>query len=150
MSTFFGRVLLSILIGVGAAVGFRSDVGGELDKTLREAKVSLSEKANIAVDSAREVKTRVNNSVLVSAQANANSKASVKYNAKADAKTKGNLDVQVITGGNLIDNVVSDLSVDGSLDTNSQTTVGADAQGPELDLKNKAKSTLDLSLDILK
>ena len=43
MSKFFAQLLLSIMIGVGAAVGFRSDVRGELNKTWREAKASLHE-----------------------------------------------------------------------------------------------------------
>lgn len=150
MSKFFAQLLLSIMIGVGAAVGVRSDVRGEVNKTLREAKVSLQETAKITLDSAANVKTQVNTAVSVSAKANTNVKASIKDNAKADAKAKGNLDVQVITGGNLLDQSLSSFSVDGSLNTNSQTTVGADAQGLELDLKNKAKSTLDVGLDILK
>ena len=150
MSKFFAQLLLSIIIGVGAAVGFRSDVRGEVSKTLREAKVSLQETAKITLDSPGDVKTRVNTAVSVSAKTNANIKASIKGNAKTDAKAKGNLGVQVITTGDLLDDVVSTLSLDGSLNTNTQTNVGADAQGLELDLKNTAKSTLDVGLDILK
>ena len=150
MSKFFAQLLLSIMIGVGAAVGFRSDVRGEVSKTLREAKVSLHETAKITLDSPGDVKTRVNMAVSVSAKTNANIKASIKGIAKTDAKAKGNLDVQAITGGNLLDNVASNISLDGSLNTNAQTNVGADVQGLELDLKNRAKSTLDVGLNILK
>ena len=150
MSKLFAQLLLSIMIGVGAAVGFRSDVRGEVNKTLREAKVSLQETAKITLDPAGDVKTQVNTAVSVSTKTNANIKASIKGNAKTDAKAKGNSDVQAITGGNILDDVASNLSLDGSLNTNSQTNVGADAQGLELDLKNKAKSTLDVGLDILK
>jgi hypothetical protein len=146
MSKFFAQLLLSIMISVGAAVGFRSDVRGELNKTWREARLSHGETAKINLDSAANVKTQVNTAVSVWAKANTN----VKDNAKADAKVKGNVDVQVSTGGNLLNNVVPDLSLDSSLDTNSQTNVGADAQGLELDLKNKTKSTLDVGLDLLK
>jgi len=150
MSKFFAQLLLSIMLGVGAAVGFRSDVRGELDKTVREAKVSLHETAKITLDSAANVKTQVNTAVTVSAKANTNVKASIKDNAKADAKAKGNVDLQVGPGGNLLNNVVPDLSLDGSLNTNSQTSAGVDAQGLGLDLKNKINSTLDIGLDILK
>ena len=97
MSKFFAQLLLSIMISVGAAVGFRSDVRGELNKTWREAKVSLNERANITLDSAGDVKTQVNTAVTVWAKANTNVKASIKDNAKADAKAKGNVDVQVST-----------------------------------------------------
>ncbi|HEX9839161.1 MAG TPA: hypothetical protein VGA72_07445 [Anaerolineales bacterium] len=154
MSRFFAQLLLSVMIGVGAAVGFRSDVRGEVNKTSRQAKVSLNERANIALDSAGDVKTQVNTAVSVSARANTNAKASIKGNAKVDAKAKGNLDVQVTTGGDLLNNVIPDIPLDGSLDsslnTNSQTNIGADAPGLVLDLKNKTQSTLDLGLDLLK
>ena len=150
MSRFFAQLLLSIMISVGAAVGFRSDVRGELNKTWREAKVSLHETAKINLDSAANVKTQVNTAVTVSAKANTNIKASIKDNAKAGAKAKGNVDVQVSSGCNLLDNSFSDFSLDSSLNTNSQTNIGADAQGLELDLKNKTKSTLEVGLDLLK
>ena len=150
MSKFFAQLLLSIMISVGAAVGFRSDVRGELNKTWREAKVSLHETAKINLDSAANVKTQVNTAVSVWAKANTNVKASIKNNAKADAKAKGNVNVEMSTGGNLLDNSFSDFSLDSSLNTNSQTNIGADAQGLELDLKNKAKSTLEVGLALLK
>ena len=154
MSRFFAQLLLSIMISVGAAVGFRSDVRGELNKTIREAKVSLHETAKITLGSVADVKTQVDTAVSVSAKknvnVNANVKASIKDNPKANAKAKGNLDVQVITGGNLLDQSLSGFSVDGSLNVNSQSTVGADAPGPELDLKNEAKSILDVGLAILR
>jgi hypothetical protein len=154
VSRFFAQLLLSVMIGVGAAVGFRSDVRGQVNKTSRQAKVSLNERANIALDSAGDVKTQVNTAVSVSARANANAKASIKGNAKVDAKAKGNLDVQVTSGGDLLNNAITDISLDGSLDsslhTNSQTNVGADVQGLVLDLKNETQSTLDLGLDLLK
>jgi hypothetical protein len=148
MSRFFAQLLLSIVLGVGAAVGFRSDVRGELNKTVREAKVSLHETAKITLNSAANVKTQVNTAVTVSAKANTNVKASIKDNAKADMKAKGNL--QAGAGGNLLDQSLSDFSLDGSLNTNAQTTVGVDAEDLELDLKNQIKSALDVGLDILK
>jgi hypothetical protein len=156
MSKLFAQLLLSIMIGVGAAVGVRSDVRGEVHKTFREAKVSFQETAKITVDSAANVKTQVNTAVSVSAKKNmkvnvsANVKASINDNAKVDARTKANMDVQALNGGDILEDVVSTLALDGSLNTNSQTTVGADAQGLELDLKNRTKSTLDVGLDILK
>jgi hypothetical protein len=150
MSRFFAQLLLSIMIGVGAAVGFRSDVRGEVNKTSRQAKVSLNERANIALDPAGDVKTQVNTAVSVSTRANATAKASIKGNAKADAKAKGNLGVQVTTGGDLLNNAIPDIPLDSSLNTNSQTNVGADIQGLVLDLKNQTQSTLDLGLDLLK
>ena len=150
MSKFFAQLLLSIMISVGAAVGFRSDVGGELNKTWREAKVSLNERANIALDSAGDVKTQVNTAVTVWAKANTNVKASIKDNAKAGAKAKGNVDVQMSSGGNLLDESLSNFSLDSSLNTNSQTSAGVDTQGLELDVKNKTKSTLEVGLDLLK
>jgi hypothetical protein len=152
MSRFFAQLLLSIMIGVGAAAGFRSDVRGEVNKTLREAKVSLNERANMAISRVGEVKTQVNTAVSVAAKTK-NARASDIGNAKADAKLKSNLGVQVSTGGgNLLDNSVSipNVSLDTSLNTNSQTSVGTALQGLGLDLRNKTQSTLNLSLEPLK
>jgi hypothetical protein len=157
MSRFFAQLLLSIMIGLGAAAGFRSDVRGEVNKTAHEAKVSLNERANMAISPAGDVKTQVNTAVSASAKTK-NARASDIGNAKADAKVKSNLDVQVSTGGmssgggSLLNNPlpVPNVSLDTSLNTNSQTSVGAALQGLELDLKNKTQSTLNLSLDLLK
>ena len=150
MSKFFAQLLLSTLIGVGTAAGFRSDVRGEVNKALRGGKVSFQETAKITLESPAHVETQVNTAVSVSAKADANLKTSIKHNAKADAKAKGNIDMQVSTAGDLLDAGVSPLSLDGSTNTNSQTNVGADAQGLGLDLKNNARTALDVGLDILK
>jgi hypothetical protein len=156
MSKFFAQLLLSIMIGVGAAVGVRSDVRGEVNKVIREAKVSLQETAKINVDPTANVKTQVNTAVSVSAKkdakvkVNANVKASIKDNAKVDVTSKGNVDVQRGSAWNPLEDVVPTLALDGALNTNVQTTVGAETQGLELDLKNRTKSTLDVGLDILK
>jgi hypothetical protein len=152
MSRFFAQLLLSIMIGLGAAAGFRSDVRGEVNQALREAKVSLNERVHIALNPVGDVKTQVNTNVSVSAKTK-NARASDIGNAKADARVKSNLGVQVSTGGgNLLDNSVSipHVSLDTSLNTNSQTSVGTALQGLGLDLKNKTQSTLDLGLDLLK
>ena len=156
MSKFFAQLLLSIMIGVGAAVGVRSDGRGEVNKTVRDMKVALQETAKITVDPTAKVKTQVNTAVSVSAKkdakvkVNANVKASIKDNAKVDVTAKGNVDVQGSRAWNPLEDVVSTLALDGALNTNAQTTVGAEAQGLELDLKNRTKSTLDVDLDILK
>lgn len=157
MSRFFAQLLLSIMIGLGAAAGFRSDVRGEVNKTLREAKVSLNERAKMAISPAGDVKTQVNTNVSISAKTNS-ARASDIVNAKANAKVKSNLGVQVSTGGmssaggSLLNNSLSspNVSLDTSLNANSQTSVGTALGGLELDLKNKTQSTLDLGLDLLK
>jgi hypothetical protein len=152
MSRFFAHLLLSIMIGLGAAAGFRSDVRGEVNQALREAKVSLNERASMVIRPLEEVNTQVNTNVSVSAKTK-NARASDIGNAKADARVKSNLGVQVSSaGGNPLDNSVSipHVSLDTSLNTNSQTSVGTALQGLELDLKNKTQSTLELGLDLLK
>ena len=132
MSRFFAQLLLSIMIGLGAAAGFRSDVRGEVNTTLREAKVSLNERAKMAISPAGDVKTQVNTNVSISAKTN-NAGASDLVNAKANAKVKSNLGVQVSTGGmsngggSLLNNSlpIPNVSLDTSLNTNSQTSVGS-------------------------
>ena len=145
MSRFFAQLLLSVLISVSAAVGFSPDVRGEWNETWREAKAFLRETADTALGTVGHVIAQVNTAVSASAQANA--RASTEGNAKVDAKAKGSSDTQVMTEDNLFGNLFSGFSMDDSVTADSQTNAAADTQGPELNLKNRTKSTLDFSLD---
>ena len=143
MSKFFVQLLLSVLVGVSAAVGFSPNAV----KVRQEAKASLRETVNIALQSVGNLTTQVKTNTSVSAQTQV--KAPIKSNAKADTKVKGSLDAQVITGGNVLNdlNLSPEASLGGSLTTNAQTTAGTNAQGVEVNLKNTLKSVLDLNLE---
>ncbi len=43
MSKFIAQVLISVMVAISAAVGFRPDVKGDVHKTLREAKAFTQE-----------------------------------------------------------------------------------------------------------
>ena len=152
MSKFFAQLLLSVVLSVGAVVGFRSDVRGELHKALREAKVVINEKVNIDFKSTGDVKTQVNTAASISAKENG--ALSAKVTAKTNAKARGNLNsqvsnnAQVSTGGAVSTELIPNVSLDSSLNTNSQTNVGADIQDLNVDLKNQLKSTSDLNLNL--
>lgn len=147
MSKFFVQLLLSAVIGVGAAVGFRTEMRGELNKTLREAKVIINERANVDLKSTGDMKAQANTALSVSSKGI--TRISAKVNAKSDTKGKGSLNTQLNTGGALSNNLVTDLSPSGSLIANSQTNIGSNMQGLDLDLKNRINSTMDLGPGLL-
>lgn len=152
MSKFFAQLVLSVVLGVGAAVGFRSDVRGELHKTLREAKVVINEKVNIDLKSTGDVKTQANTSVSVSSKGKTG--VSAKVTVKANLKSKDNLssqvssNAQVSTGGAVSTDLIPNVSLDSSLDTNSQPNLGVGLQDLDVDLKNTLESSLELDLKI--
>lgn len=146
MSKFFIQLFVSVLIGLGAAVGFSPRARGELNQTLHETKAILSDKANVSVKTAGNVKTQVNTSVSVAAQANA--KASTKGNLKADTKASTSVDAKVVTGGTLIDESLSKTSPDASLKADSQAKIKTNTNSTDMTVKDKITSTLDFGLDL--
>lgn len=154
MSRFFAQLLFSIVLGVGAVVGFRSDVRGraEVNQALPDTKVLLQEKANVDLQATGAVKTQVNTAVSLSAREI--TRISARVNLRAVAKAKGasnaqvNSNTQLDTGGAVITNSIPEVSLNGASNTNSQTDLGADVQDLDVDLKNKLKSTLDLDLNL--
>lgn len=152
MSRFFVQLLLSMVVGVSAAVG----LGPQTIKIRQDAKASLRETVNIGLPTASNVTTQVKTSTSVSAQTQ--NKSSIKLNAKADTKVKGSLDAQVNTNTgtntNLGGAVLNDLplqtspggSVDSSVVVNTQTNASVNTPVVDLKLKNTIKSALDLNL----
>ena len=156
MYRFFSQLLLSMVIGVGAVVGFRSDVRGNFNKTLPDAKAVVNERANVSLKSIEDMKTQVSMSVSLSTKGK--TALSAKATAKANAKLKGGLNMQansntqvstqVNTGGAGSSDLIPNVSLDSSLNTNSQTNLGAGLEDLDVDLKNTIKSGLDLQLNL--
>jgi hypothetical protein len=142
MSKFFAQLLLSLVIGVGASVGFKSDVRGDFRKTLPEAKITISEKANVDLKSIDNVKTQANTSVSISSEG----KGAI--SAKANVKSKANLNSSVSTGGAGSSDPIPNVSLDSSLNANSQTNLGVGLQDLDVGLKNTLESTLELDLNL--
>jgi hypothetical protein len=152
MSRFFVQFLLSMAIGVSAAMG----LGPQAIKIRQDAKASLHQRVNIGPPTASNVTTQVKTSTSVSAQTQ--NKSSIKLNAKTDAKVKGGLDTQVNTntgtntniGGTALNDLLPQTSPGGSVDSsvtvNTQTNASVNTPVVDLKLKNTIKSDLDLNL----
>jgi hypothetical protein len=141
MSKFFVQLLLSVVVGVSAVVG----LGPQGIKIRHQAKASLREGVKIVFTAADVVKIKLNTNTSVSAQTQV--KTSIKDDVKLDSKAKGGLDARVTTGGTVLDDLDPDLSLDGSLTANTQTTSETEAGDIDLNLKEKINSALDFSID---
>ena len=152
MSRFYVQLLLSMVVGVSAAVG----LGPQAIKIRQDAKASLRETVNIGLPAASNVTTQVKTSTSVSAQTQV--KSATKLNSKADTKVKDNLNTQVNTntgtntniGGTVLNDLLPQTSSGGSVDSsvavNAQTNASVNTPVVDLTLKDKIKSALDLNL----
>jgi hypothetical protein len=151
MSRFFVQLLLSMVVGVSAAVG----LGPQAIKIRQDAKASLHEKIKADLPAFGGVTTQVRTNTSVSAQSQV--KSVIKENFKADTKVKSNLNTQVNinTGANTNMEVtvlndllpqVSPSGVDSSVAVNAQTKASVNTPVVDLKLKNTIKSDLDLNL----
>src|SRR5829696_6898903 len=91
MSKFFVQLLLSVAVGVSAAVG----LGPQAIKIRQDAKASLHEKVKANLPAFEGLTTQVRTNTSVSAQSQI--KSVIKENFKADTKVKDNLNAQVNT-----------------------------------------------------
>jgi len=154
MSRFFVQFLLSMAIGVSAAVG----LGPQAIKIRQDAKASLHERVKVDLPAVDGITTQVRTNTSVSAQPQAKSVINIKENVKADTKVKSNLDAQVNTNAetntSIGDTALNDWlpqaspggSVDSSVTVNTQTNASANTPVVDLKLKNTIKSDLDLNL----
>src|SRR5687768_4079664 len=150
MSRFYVQLLLSMVVGVSAAVG----LGPQAIKIRQDAKASLRETVNISLPTASNVTTQVKTNTLVSTQTQ--NKSSIKLNAKTDTKVKDSLDAQVNTntstniGGTVLNDLLPQTSPGGSADSsvtvNAQTDASVNTPVVDLKPKNTIKSSLDLNL----
>jgi hypothetical protein len=150
MSKFFVQLLLSVLVGVSAAVGFAPNAV----KIRQEVTASLRERVKVDLPAFGGVTTQVRTNTSVSAQSQL--KSFLKENFRADTIVKGNLNTQVntVTNTNMGDEVINDLlsqtspggSVDGSVTVNTQNNVSVNTPDVDLKLNDTIKSTLDFNL----
>jgi hypothetical protein len=154
MSKVLVQLLLSMVVGVSAAVGF----GPQAIKIRQEAKASLRETIKLVFPSASNLTTQLQTNTTVSAQTQV--KTAIKENVRVDARLRSNLNTRVTSNGtNVVNNVnlSPEVLLGGSTTTNAQTTVQANTQTTvggnlsdvDLDLKNNVKTNLDLNLPLL-
>jgi hypothetical protein len=138
MAKLFAQLLLSAMVGIGAAAGFHPDVKGKVVETLTEVKAEARQTIRSAFEAIAGTTLGVDVAVNASAEGNAG------VNTSAD--------VQVTTeGGAVVDvNGVFDesASVDGSLSAESQTGVSAETKGIGFSLRNAINSVLGIGFGL--
>jgi len=144
MTRFFAQLLLSVMIGLSAAVGFNLDARSELKQTLREAGTLVQGTAKAALKTAGDLFAQ--GDVKFAASMDASADGNVEANSSSShARGKGDADIQLTGDGTLKLDPSPVLNVDGSLSADSRTQVEVDTKNAGLDLKEKIKSALDFS-----
>lgn len=136
MTKFFVQFLLSVMIGISAAVGFSSEARGELKHAVREARILAQGTAQTALKTVSDLFTDTAVKFDVSAKGNANANSS-STNAQEN---------KLLTGaGNLNLDSTPAINLDGSPSANTRTKTDAKVQDAGLSSQDKVKSTLDLN-----
>ena len=159
MYRFFAQLLLSAVIGVGAVVGFRSDLRGkgDVNKIFPDTKVVLNEKANLSLKSIENVKTQVN--TFLSLSTKVKSGISAKITANANGKLKSALNTQVSShaqvttqvnpGNALSGDLDPTVSLNGAVNLNTATNIGSNVQNLGEDLEDTINDALELGEGLL-
>ena len=141
MSKFFVQTMLSVMVGVSAALGFIPHIQSQLDDTWQEASAFLHETTNAVLDTSNALTTKVNAAISVKAT----SQASTKDSEKVEIKVNSNLQAKT-NGGSLLDNLLPEVSANNSFTTATQTQVETDPSSLDVSLKDNIKSTLNIGL----
>lgn len=120
MTKLFVQLLLSVMVGLGAVVGFTSDVRGKVKETWHEAKTFVRETAQSAFQTVADVDFNAEASAEASVKSDVNSDVS----ANVDAAAQAELDAEVET----------------------ETEVEAEIENAAIELENEIESALDLDL----
>lgn len=138
MTKLFAQLLLSAMVGIGAAAGFNPDVKGKVVETLTEAKAAAREAVHSTFEAIAG--TDLSADVSVNASAEGNTNAQTEADGNVQAKTDGNATLDL---SGLFDESVS---MDGSLSAETQTDVSAEPGGIGLNLTNAINSALGIGL----
>jgi len=136
MSKFFVQFLLSVMIGISAAVGFNPNAGAELKQAVREARHLAQGTAQAAFRTVSDLFSDTAVTLDASAESNATADSS-------SADVQQNL--LLTNAGNLNLDSTPARDLDGSFSTNARTKTDAKAENGDLSLTEKLKSTLDLN-----
>ncbi|HSJ87562.1 MAG TPA: hypothetical protein VK909_10170 [Anaerolineales bacterium] len=142
MSKFFVQMLLSVMVGISAALGLNPHVKSQLHDAWQEAGTYLHQTTSVAFKNASTLKTNVNAGIAVQAV----SKSSTSSGEKIDLKLNSNMKVKNSNGNSLLGNSLPGFSLNNSATTQTQTSAGADTFGADVTLKEKTTSTLKLNL----
>ena len=142
MNKFFIQMLLSMMVGVSAAMGFNPHIKSEVRETIQEVNTFLHQTTNSIVDHASDLKTNVNTAISIKTA----SDVSTRDSGKADLKVDSNLKVKTKSGDSLRGNWLPDLSLSDAFTNQTQTRLEADPSSLDVTLKDKSNSSLNIGL----
>ena len=142
MNKFFIQMLLSMMVGVSAAMGFNTHIKSEVRETIQEVNTFLHQTTNSIFDHASDLKTNVNTAISIKTA----SDVSTRDSGKVDLKVASNLKVKTKSGDSLRGNWLPDLSLSDAFTNQTQTRLEADPSSLDVTLKDKSNSSLNIGL----
>ena len=142
MTKLVVQLMLSVIVGIGAAMGFSPKVQADVHDTLSHANASLHGTVSAAVKNTNKVKANVSTAISVRTNAGSSSNAKV----KADLSLKTDLKTKMNAGDASPASFLPDLSVKDSLTNGTQTNLEVYGSGLNIGVKDNTKSTLNLNL----
>ena len=136
MSKFFVQFLLSVMIGISAAVSFNPNAGAELKQAAREVRNLAQGTAQAAFKTVSDLFSDTAVTMDASTESNATSNSS-------SADVQQNL--LLTNTGNLNLDSTPAFNLDGTFSANARTKTDAKTENGDLSLTEKLKSTLDLN-----
>ncbi len=142
MNKFFVQLLLSVMVGISAALGFNPQMKSQLHNVWQEAGTYLHERTNVVFKNATALKTDANADIAVQTV----SKSSVNSREKIDLKVNSNVKIKSSNGNSHLGNLLPTFVLNSSTATQTQASAGADTSDPVIKLKDQTQSTLKLNL----
>jgi hypothetical protein len=142
MNKLFVQLLLSVIVGVTAAISVSPKVHADLQKTLLQANASLHEAANVVVKNANKVATKINAVVSVKSDAD----LSPEDSEKVELNLKNNVNAKINGGNSAAGDLLPRFSVNQSITGEVRTTIEAEPLGLDVEAKDKSNSALNLEL----
>jgi hypothetical protein len=137
MTRLFVQTLLSVIVGISAALSISPKVQADLKENLSQAGASLQETAKVALDNA---KIRFNVSLKTNAELSPASgeRLELKSDNKVNAKL-GNAD-------SILHNLLPGVSVNNTVNNELRTDLEVEPSGLDVELREKDASVFDFLL----
>ena len=143
MSKFFVQMLLSIMVGAGAALGFSPQVRSGLHETLQETKDFLRETAGTIVENVHDLATEVDASISVQTSTDVSADEN---GGTAELDVNSGVNVKNDSGISFFNRWFPDLSLNSFFSNETQTDIATDGADLDAGLQEQVNSTLDLGL----
>jgi hypothetical protein len=140
MTKFFAQLLLSLMIGISAAVGFNHDAKEKVVKTWTETKSLVHEATQAALESASDMSAKIKGKSDASVQSNQDAGLA----ADSESALNAGIELNELTDGVHWQSAVS--TVKGSAALESENEASMKTGEARLDLESEIESTLEIHL----